>query len=108
MSKKKGFTVLELVFAIIFVGIFVVLFFMQKVNADAMDRDEKRKVAIKKSAQKGGFLIIVAFAVFFILVYEMRDDFYLVIRGIEKTEGIGRFLANSRHTKDTNLEKVIK
>ncbi len=46
MNKKKGFTVLELILAIVFVGIFVVLFFMQKVNADAMDRDEKRKVAI--------------------------------------------------------------
>ena len=46
MKTKKGFTVLELMLCIIFVGIFVVLFFLQKVNADAMDRDEKRKVAI--------------------------------------------------------------
>lgn len=46
MKTKKGFTVLELVLCIIFVGIFVVLFFFQKVNADAMDRDEKRKTAI--------------------------------------------------------------
>ncbi len=46
MDRKKGFTVLELVLAIVFVGIFVVLFFVQKVNADAMNRDEKRKVAI--------------------------------------------------------------
>ena len=44
--KKKGFTVLELILCIVFVGIFVVLFFLQKVNVDAMDRDEKRKVAI--------------------------------------------------------------
>ncbi|MBR0133808.1 type II secretion system protein [Candidatus Saccharibacteria bacterium] len=46
MSTKKGFTVLELILCIVFVGIFVVLFFLQKVNVDAMDRDEKRKVAI--------------------------------------------------------------
>ena len=46
MNTKKGFTVLELVLCIIFVGIFVVLFFMQKVNSDAMERDEDRKVAI--------------------------------------------------------------
>ena len=46
MSTKKGFTVLELLLCIVFVGIFVVLFFLQKVNVDAMDRDEKRKVAI--------------------------------------------------------------
>ena len=44
--KKKGFTVLELILCIVFVGIFVVLFFLQKVNVDAMDRDEKRKTAI--------------------------------------------------------------
>lgn len=46
MERKKGFTVLELIASIVFVGIFVVLFFFQKINADAMDRDEKRKVAI--------------------------------------------------------------
>lgn len=46
MSTKKGFTVLELILCIVFVGVFVILFFLQKVNVDAMDRDEKRKVAI--------------------------------------------------------------
>ena len=46
INTKKGFTVLELILCIVFVGIFVVLFFLQKVNVDAMDRDEKRKVAI--------------------------------------------------------------
>lgn len=46
MNTKKGFTVLEIILCIVFVGIFVVLFFLQKVNVDAMDRDEKRKVAI--------------------------------------------------------------
>ena len=46
MKTKKAFTVLELVLAIVFVGVFVVLFFLQKVNLAAMDRDEKRKTAI--------------------------------------------------------------
>ena len=46
MRTRKAFTVLELMLCIIFVGIFVVLFFMQKVNTEAMDRDEKRKIAI--------------------------------------------------------------
>ena len=46
MSTKKGFTVIELILCIVFVGIFVVLFFLQKVNVEAMNRDEKRKVAI--------------------------------------------------------------
>ena len=46
MKSKSGFTVLELVICIVFVGIFVVLFFMQKTNVDAMNRDQQRKVAI--------------------------------------------------------------
>ncbi len=46
MKVRKGFTVVELLLCIVFVGIFLVLFFFQKVNADAMDRDEKRKIAI--------------------------------------------------------------
>ncbi len=46
MKTKKAFTVLELVLAIVFVGIFVVLFSIQQQNLNAMDRDEKRKVAI--------------------------------------------------------------
>ncbi|MCQ2570863.1 MAG: type II secretion system GspH family protein [Candidatus Saccharibacteria bacterium] len=46
MKTKKAFTVLELILAIVFVGIFVVLFFIQKQNIDAMNRDEKRKTAI--------------------------------------------------------------
>lgn len=37
---------LELVLCVVFIGIFVVLFFLQKVNVDAMGRDEDRKVAI--------------------------------------------------------------
>lgn len=46
MTSKKGFTILELIICITFVGIFVVLFFLQKVNIDAMERDEQRKIAI--------------------------------------------------------------
>ena len=46
MKTKRGFTVLELIVCIVFVGIFVVLFFIQKVNVDAMNRDQQRKIAI--------------------------------------------------------------
>jgi type II secretory pathway pseudopilin PulG len=46
MKTRKAFTVLELILAIVFVGIFVVLFFLQKQSVDAMNRDEKRKTAI--------------------------------------------------------------
>ena len=46
MKAKKGFTALELIIAIVFVGIFVVLFYVQKNNIEAMERDEDRKTAI--------------------------------------------------------------
>ena len=46
MKTRKAFTVLELILAIVFVSIFVVLFFFQKQNIAAMERDEKRKTAI--------------------------------------------------------------
>jgi prepilin-type N-terminal cleavage/methylation domain-containing protein len=46
MKTKKAFTMLELMICVIISGIFVVLFFIQKGNVEAMDRDEKRKVAI--------------------------------------------------------------
>ena len=46
MKRKNGFTVLEIVLCIVFVGIFLVLFFIQKNNIEAMERDEDRKVAI--------------------------------------------------------------
>lgn len=46
MNRKKGFTVLELIICIVFVGIFVVLFFLQKINVDAFERDEQRKISI--------------------------------------------------------------
>jgi len=46
MKTRKAFTVLELILAIVFVGIFVVLFFVQKQTIAAMERDERRKTAI--------------------------------------------------------------
>lgn len=46
MKTRKGFTVLELVIVIIFATLLVVLFFLQKANMDAMQRDEQRKEAI--------------------------------------------------------------
>ncbi|MBQ3309066.1 type II secretion system protein [Candidatus Saccharibacteria bacterium] len=46
MKKKTGFTILELVVVIVFVTLAVILFFVQKVNIDAMNRDETRKTAI--------------------------------------------------------------
>ena len=46
MKRKNGFTVLEIVLCIVFVGIFLVLFFIQKNNIEAMERDDDRKVAI--------------------------------------------------------------
>lgn len=45
-KSKSGFTVLELVIVILFVSLAVVLFFIQKMNIDAMDRDDARKTAI--------------------------------------------------------------
>ena len=45
-ERKNGFTVLEIVLCIVFVGIFLVLFFIQKNNIEAMQRDDDRKVAI--------------------------------------------------------------
>ena len=46
MKKKSGFTILELAIVIVFAGLLVVLFFVQKSNMDAMHRDEDRKTAI--------------------------------------------------------------
>lgn len=45
-KSKSGFTVLELVIVILFVSLAVVLFFVQKMNIDAMSRDDQRKTAI--------------------------------------------------------------
>ena len=44
--NKKGFTVLEIIIVAIFASLLFVLFFIQKSNIDAMERDETRKTAI--------------------------------------------------------------
>ena len=46
MKRKSGFTIIELSIVIIFAGLLLILFFLQKVNTDAMHRDEQRKEAI--------------------------------------------------------------
>ena len=46
MKKKDGFTLVELAIVIFFAALALVLFFFQKVNMDAMTRDEQRKTAI--------------------------------------------------------------
>lgn len=46
MKNKRGFTLLELIVVIAFASLLLVLFFVQKQNVDAMDRDEDRKTAI--------------------------------------------------------------
>lgn len=43
---KSGFTLLEIIVVILFASLLLVLFFIQKSNADALARDEKRKEAI--------------------------------------------------------------
>ncbi|MDO4611423.1 MAG: type II secretion system protein [Candidatus Saccharibacteria bacterium] len=46
MKTKNGFTILELVVVGVFATLLVALFFVQKSNLDAMERDDKRKTAI--------------------------------------------------------------
>ncbi|HEU5121532.1 MAG TPA: type II secretion system protein [Candidatus Saccharimonadales bacterium] len=46
MKREHGFTVIELVVAIVFIGAAAVLFLFQKANLEAMKRDESRKIAI--------------------------------------------------------------
>ena len=46
MKDKKGFTVLELMVVGAFAALLLVIFFIQKANVEAMDRDDARKVAI--------------------------------------------------------------
>lgn len=46
MKDKKGFTVLELMVVGAFAALLLVIFFIQKSNVEAMDRDDARKVAI--------------------------------------------------------------
>lgn len=46
MRVKSGFTVLEIIIVGVFATLLLVLFFVQKANIDAMERDEDRKIAI--------------------------------------------------------------
>lgn len=46
MKKSNGFTVLELIFIIILLGVASVFFFTQKNNVEIASRDEQRKTAI--------------------------------------------------------------
>jgi type II secretory pathway pseudopilin PulG len=46
METKKGFTILEILVVAVFATLLLVLFFIQKSNIDAMERDEDRKTAI--------------------------------------------------------------
>ena len=46
MKTKSGFTVLEIVIVAVFVSLAFLLFFVQKSNLDAFQRDEDRKTAI--------------------------------------------------------------
>ena len=46
MRTKKAFTMLEIIIAIAVLGALVVIFFLQKMNVDAMQRDDQRKTAI--------------------------------------------------------------
>lgn len=43
---KKGFTLVELIIVTVFATLLLILFFLQKSNVDAMDRDDQRKTAI--------------------------------------------------------------
>lgn len=45
-NTKKGFTLLELTIVGAFAGLLLIIFFVQKANVEAMDRDDRRKVAI--------------------------------------------------------------
>lgn len=46
MTEKKGFTLIEVMIVGAFAALLVVLFFIQKANVDAMNRDDARKTAI--------------------------------------------------------------
>lgn len=46
MKAKKGFTLIELMIVGAFAALLLIIFFVQKANVDAMDRDDDRKVAI--------------------------------------------------------------
>lgn len=46
MKNKSGFTILELIVVAAFASLALILFFLQKTNVDAMNRDKDRKTAI--------------------------------------------------------------
>lgn len=46
MNTRKGFTILEIIIVGVFATLLLILFFVQKANMDAMERDEDRKTAI--------------------------------------------------------------
>ncbi len=46
MKTKKGFTVPEIFIVCAFATLALILFFLQKSNMNAMDRDDQRKIAI--------------------------------------------------------------
>lgn len=46
MKTKKGFTVVEIITVSVFAALLLILFFVQKSNLDAMERDDQRKIAI--------------------------------------------------------------
>lgn len=46
VHMKKGFTILEIIIVASFASLLFILFFVQKSNIDAMERDETRKTAI--------------------------------------------------------------
>ncbi len=46
MNTKKGFTVLEIIVVACFATLLLIIFFIQKSNIDAMERDKQRKIAI--------------------------------------------------------------
>ena len=46
MKARSGFTVIEIIIVAVFASLLLILFFVQKANIDAMERDEDRKIAI--------------------------------------------------------------
>ena len=46
MKLRKGFTLIELIIVTVFAALLLILFFIQKANVDAMNRDDDRKTAI--------------------------------------------------------------
>ena len=46
MKNKVGFTIIEIIIVAAFASLLIILFFVQKSNIDAMERDEDRKIAI--------------------------------------------------------------